>query len=89
MSFILSGPKRTFVMLLFWERLAGSCATCPFSLTRTSQVLGADDTGTDRTGRRPSCRVVLACRVSRVFRRRLVGLSFHVLEPGESRIVTN
>lgn len=81
MSFILSGPKRTFVMLLFWERLGGPCATCPFSLTRTSQALGADDAGTDRTGRRPCCRVVLACRISRVFWRRLVGLSFLVLDP--------
>jgi len=81
MSFILSGPRRTFVMLLFWERLAGPCAACPFSLTWTSRALGADNAGTNRTGRRPSCRVVLACRVSRIFWRRLVGLSFHVLEP--------
>lgn len=81
MSFILSGPKRTFVMLLFWERLAGPCTTCPSSLTRTSQALGADETETDRTGRRPFCRVVLACRISRIFWRRLVGLSFLVLDP--------
>jgi hypothetical protein len=81
MSFILSGPKRIFVMLLFWERLAGQCATCPFSLTRTSPALGAHDAGTDRAGRRPFCRVVLACRISRIFWRRLVGLSFLVLDP--------
>jgi hypothetical protein len=81
MSFILSGPKRILVMLLFWEPLAGQCATCPFSPTRISQALGADDAGTDRTGRGPFCRVVLACRISRIFRRRLVGLSFLVLDP--------
>lgn len=81
MSLILSGPKRTFVMLLFWERLIGPCATCPFSPARISQALGADDAGTDRTGRRPACRVVLQCRISRIFWRRLVGLSFLVLDP--------
>jgi len=81
MSFILSGPKRTIVILFFWERLAGPCATCPFSVTWSSHVLGAGDAGTGRTERRPSCRVVLACRISRIFWRRLVGLSLHVLEP--------
>jgi hypothetical protein len=80
MSLILSGPKRIYVLLLFWHRLADPCATCPRSLVRAGQALGADDPKADGSGCIRFCRVVMACRIFRVFWRRLIGLSLLVFE---------
>lgn len=81
MSLILSGPKRIYVLLLFWERLADPCATCPRSLARAGHALGTEDSGTNGNRCAPFCRVVMACRVSRILWRCLIGLSFLVLDP--------
>ena len=81
MSLILSGPKRIYVLLLFWERLTDPCATCPRSLSRIGQALGVEEAGEDRKGCGPFCRVIVACRLSRILWRRFVGLSLLVLEP--------
>ena len=81
MSLILSGPKRIYVLLLFWQRLAEPCAVCPLSLARMGQVLGAEDSREDGNGCSPFCRIVMAWRISRIFWRRLIGLSLLVLEP--------
>ncbi len=81
MSLILSGPKRIYVLLLFWQRLTDPCATCPRCLERVGEALGTGGPRQNRNGCEPLCRVLMACRVSRVLRRRLIGLSLLVLDP--------
>jgi hypothetical protein len=81
MSLILSGPKRIYVLLLFWQRLADPCADCPLSLERIGKAMGVEDLREDRNGCDPLCRVVMSWRVARILRRRFIGLSLLVLDP--------
>ncbi len=81
MSLVLSGPKRIYVLLLFWERLVDPCVTCRRSLERAGLALGAESSGEHRRRCMPFCRIIMACRLSRVFWRRLIGLSVLVLDP--------
>jgi len=81
MSLILSGPKRIYVLLLFWERNADPCAGCPCSLSRVSQTLGAEESGEDANGCVPLCHVLMACRIFRTLWGRLIGFSLLVLKP--------
>jgi hypothetical protein len=78
MSLILSGPKRIYVLLLFWQRLADPCATCPRSLARAGHALGVQSIQGDRNPCAVFCRVVMAWRALRIVRRRLIGLSLLV-----------
>jgi hypothetical protein len=81
MSLILSGPKRIYVVLLFWERLADPCATCPLSLVRVGQAWGVDQPPRDHHGCKPLCRVIMGWRIARILWRRLIGVSLLVLDP--------
>lgn len=81
MSLILSGPKRIYVLLLFWERLVDPCATCPRSFARLDRAMGVEG-GIAGAGRCASpCQIVVAYRLARVFWRRLIGLTLLVLDP--------
>lgn len=71
MSVILSGPKRLYVLLLFWQQLADPCAACPWA----PQGRGAEQNGCG-----PLCRIVMAVRFHRIFWNRLIGLSLLIFE---------
>lgn len=72
MSLILSGPKRIYVLLLFWQRLAEPCAACPRWLAGK---------GNERIECGPCCRILLMARFHRIFLRHLVGLSLFIVDP--------
>lgn len=74
MSFIVSGPRRVYVVMLFCQRLRNTCAGCPRALSRAARTIGAG----------PPCadpyHLVLTIRLHRIVWRRLVGLSLLVLD---------
>ncbi len=80
MSVILSGPKRIYVLLLFWDRLVNPCETCPRSLQRAARAVGVEGQPTGQNACRPLCRVVKASPLSRTFSRRLFGISLLILD---------
>ncbi|HLC43188.1 MAG TPA: hypothetical protein VJO34_16375 [Methylomirabilota bacterium] len=79
MSLILSGPRRIYIMLLFWERLADPCLGCPHALSRIQRAMGAEEPP-NGAARCESSRLVLTVRLQRILWRRLVGLSLLVLD---------
>jgi hypothetical protein len=81
MSVILTGPRRIYVVLLFWQRLTEPCFGCPRARFRIDHPAGA---GQSATGVGPCgsvCRLVLSIRAQRIFWKRLIGLSLLVLDP--------
>jgi hypothetical protein len=80
MSLILLGPKRVYVVLLFWERVADPDCALRRSLSRIDRALGAEGPGYDEDGGTSACRLVLAVRWHRVLRERLIGLSLLVFD---------
>jgi hypothetical protein len=78
MSVVISGPRRVFVMLVLWERLAGaSVIGCRRALARLEQAIGAPMP----PDRAPGWRQTVWIRLQRVLWGRLVGLHLFVLEP--------
>ena len=80
MSLILSGPRRIYIMLLFWERLADPCLGCPHALLRIQRAMGAEEPPNGAARCESICRLVLTVRLQRIPWRRLVGLSLLVLD---------
>jgi hypothetical protein len=84
MSVLVSGPRRVFVMLVLWERLADACPGCPRALARLEQAVGAAAPSRARWGA-PGWRQTVWIRLQRVLCGRLVGLHLFVLEPEAER----
>jgi hypothetical protein len=80
MSLILLGPKRVYVVLLFWERVEDPYGALRRSLSRIDQALGAEGSGYHEDGCTSACRLVLAVRWHRVLWERLIGLSLLVFD---------
>lgn len=78
MSLILSGPRRVYVVLLFWDRLDAGCSSCPATLSRTRDALGVDARG-PAAPCRSWCRLLFALGAQRAIGRRLVGVRLLVL----------
>ena len=38
MSLVLCGPRRVYVLLVLWERLADGCGACPRALSSGTRV---------------------------------------------------
>ena len=76
MSVILSGPRRVYVVLLFWQKLADPCTACARVLSGVERALGAEPSTTGI----PRCQS-FCLRLHRVLWRHLVGLSLLVLDP--------
>jgi len=83
-SVVVSGPRRVYVLLLFWQRLVDACATCPRALSSAGRALGAGDSSHVTPDCGPLCRLVLAVRLQRVLWRRLIGVRLLVLDSGPS-----
>lgn len=80
MSLVLSGPRRTYVLLLFRERVGNAGAT-PGPLGRLESALGIDVSGERRTevANTARARLVVSTRMRRRWGRSVVGLSLFVL----------
>jgi hypothetical protein len=81
MSLILLGPKRVYVVWLFWQRGPDPRGAWRRALAQMDRALGGEGPGSDEGGGPPTCRLVMAVRWSRVLRERLIGLSRLVLDP--------
>lgn len=80
MSFIVSGPRRVYVLMLFCQRLRNPCAGCPRALSRAARTIGADPPDGAVPPCADPCHLVLTIRLHRILWRRLVGLSLLVLD---------
>ena len=78
MSILVSGPRRLYAFLIFWERLTDPCVTCPASIARAGRGLGDADPA---QACNPVCRLVLRVGVQRLVGRRLIGFKILVLDP--------
>jgi len=85
MSVLVSGPRRVFVMLALWERVADMCIGCPRALARLEQAVGAASPAPRACWGAPGWRQTVWIRLQRVLCGRLVGLHLFVLEPGADR----
>jgi len=85
MSVLASGPRRVFVMLVLWERVADVCLGCPRALARLEQAVGAASPAPRARWGAPGWRQTVWIRLQRVLCGRLVGLHLFVLEPGADR----
>ncbi len=81
MSLILLGPKRVYVVLLFWQRVPDPRGAWRRALAQIERALGSEGAGDDEGGCTSACRLVMAVRWSRVLWERLIGLSRLVLDP--------
>jgi hypothetical protein len=82
MSVLVSGPRRVFVLLLLWERLADvGVAGCRRVLTRLEQAIGASPHAPQSGWAGPGWHQTIWIRLQRVLWGRLVGLHLFVLEP--------
>ncbi len=81
MSVILSGPRRVYVVLLFWERVADVCSACPRALSRVEQAVGAERSTNGGARCDALWRQVATVRLQRILGRRFIGLRLLVLEP--------
>jgi hypothetical protein len=81
MSVIVSGPRRLYIVLLFWQRLTEPCWECPRSLSRAVSALGTTEPSTTAPPCNPVCRLVMRLGLQRVLCRRLIGFSVLVLDP--------
>lgn len=81
MSVVVSGARRLYVVLFFWQRLAEPCSGCLRSLSRAVSALGATETAATAPPCLPVCRLVVRLGLQRVLRRRLIGFSVLVLDP--------
>jgi hypothetical protein len=84
MSVVVSGPRRLYVVLLFWQRLTEPCSACPRSVSRAASALGAREAPATAGPCNPVCRVVVRLGLQRVLWRRLIGFSVFVLDPRRS-----
>ncbi len=80
MSLVLCGPRRVYVLLVLWERLADGCGACPRALSSGTRVLGGQPAATAGSGCGPLCRLVMAVRLQRVLWKRLIGVNVLVLD---------
>jgi hypothetical protein len=80
MSLILLGPKRVYVVLLFWQRVPDPRGAWRRSLAQIDRALGSEGPGDDEGGCPSACRLVMAVRWSRVLWERLIGLSLLVFD---------
>lgn len=80
MSVVVSGPRRVYVLLLFWQRLTERCATCPRSLSRIGDAIGVSEAQGAVPPCDALCRPVMRVGLRRVFWRRLIGLTFLILD---------
>ncbi len=78
MSILVSGPRRLYAFLIFWERLTEPCETCPASIVRAGHGLGSPSPG---PACHPACRLVLRAGLQRLVGRRLIGFKLLVLDP--------
>jgi hypothetical protein len=77
MSLILAGPKRTYLLVLFSERLPDRCRACPGVFERSTTPLAP---GTGAVGScPPSSGVARTLHVSRAVGARLFGFRFTVV----------
>ena len=81
MSVLVSGPRRVFVMLVLWERLADVCLGCPRALSRLEQAVGATAPAPPARWGAAGWRQTVWIRLQRVLCGRLIGLHLFVLEP--------
>jgi hypothetical protein len=80
MSLILLGPRRVYVVLLFWQRVPDPRGAWRRSLAQMDRALGSEGPGDDEGGCPSACRLVMAARWSRVLWERLMGLSLLVFD---------
>lgn len=81
MSLIVSGPRRVYVIMLLWERVAGACAARPHALSRVAGTIGAEPAITGARRSESVCHLILSVRLCRVLWTRLIGLRVLVLDP--------
>jgi hypothetical protein len=79
MSLLLSGPRRVYLLQVFWDRLADPCRSC--SLARAHDALGPGAPELAERRCPAPCRVILAFSACRLLWRRIVGLRVLVVEP--------
>ena len=81
MSLILLGPKRVYIVLLFWQRMTDPrCALCR-SLAQIDRALGGEGPGYGGEECESGGRLVIAVRWYRILWERLIGLSLLVFQP--------
>ncbi|HEY7648203.1 MAG TPA: hypothetical protein VID04_04295 [Methylomirabilota bacterium] len=76
MSVVLAGPRRTYLLMLFWRALTDGAAG-----RRVLSEIGArlPASGPDAGGRR-TARAILCLRFHRIVWKRLIGLSLLILD---------
>jgi hypothetical protein len=85
MSLLVSGPRRVFVMLVLWERVADVRLGCPRALTRLEQAIDASATMPRAREVAGGWRRTVWIRLQRVLCGRLVGFQLFVLAPDGGR----
>ena len=75
MSLFLFGPKRIYVVLLFYQRVTDSRCTLYRSLAQIDRTLGGEGPGYYGAGCELGCRPVIEVRWYRLLWERLIGLS--------------
>jgi hypothetical protein len=80
MALLLLGPKRLYVMGLFWERVDDPHGALQRVLSVLDRTWGAERSGSDVDSPTSACRLVRAVRWHRVLWARLIGLSLLIFE---------
>jgi hypothetical protein len=80
-SLIVSGPRRVYVIMLLWERVAGACAGRLHALSRIAGAIGAEPAVAGDRRSESVCHLILSVRLCRVLWKRLIGLRVLVLDP--------
>ena len=81
MSLIVSGPRRVYVIMLLWERVAGACAGRLHALSRGAGAIGAEPAVTGARRNESVRHLVLSVRLCRVLWKRLIRFRVLVLDP--------
>jgi hypothetical protein len=77
MSMILAGPRRVYVVVLFWQALS-ACRSSPVAPTADAPEPARTDAG----NRHSPGRLLFRLRLHRVVWRRFVGATLLVFDPG-------
>jgi hypothetical protein len=80
MSLIFIGPKRVYVVLLFWQSVANPYCALWRPLAQVDRALGDVLPGEDEGACRSACHLVMAVRWGRIVWKRLIGLSLLVFD---------
>jgi hypothetical protein len=75
MSLILLGPKRVYVVVLFWHRVADPDCALQRSLAQIDRALGGALPSADEGAGKSACHLALAVRWCRIVWKYLIGLS--------------